>query len=126
MQTPLILIFTLCVAVSFLMSGMEVGVFALSPLRIRQQMRAGNRRAQALYGYLENPEVFLWTILIGNTVANVTIVTIGFLGLHQLLEQWLPLFLLALVLAVTVFYALCELLPKMLFRLYPTRLCLLL
>jgi CBS domain containing-hemolysin-like protein len=126
MQSLLISIFILCGAVSFLMSGMEVGVFALSPLRIRQQMRAGNRRAQALYGYLEDPEDFLWTILIGNTVANVTIVTIGFLGLYQLLGEWLPLFLLALLCAGILFYAICELLPKMLFRLYPTRLCLML
>ena len=124
MHDSLIFVLAFCLAISFLMSGMEVGVFALSPLRIRQQMRAGNRRAQVLYGYLENPEDFLWTILIGNTLANVTIVTIGFLGLHQLIGQWFQLFVVLLVLAGTLFYALCELLPKMLFRLYPNRLCL--
>ena len=30
-----------CLAVSFVLSGMEAGVFVLSRLRIRQQMRAG-------------------------------------------------------------------------------------
>ena len=35
------LIFAACVALSFVLSGMEAGVFALSRLRIRQQMRAG-------------------------------------------------------------------------------------
>ena len=39
MHGILFIIFGLCVAVSFLMSGMEAGVFALSPLRIRQQVR---------------------------------------------------------------------------------------
>lgn len=113
----------LCLAVSFLMSGMEAGVFALSPLRIRQQMRAGNRRAKALYEYLQNPEYFLWTILIGNTVANVTVVTIGLIELHEFLWEHTGLLLAAMVAAGILFYALCELLPKMLFRLYPNRLC---
>lgn len=119
----LILTFIFCGGISFLMSGMEAGVFALSRLRIRQQMRAGKNRARVLYDYLENPEDFLWTILIGNTVANVTLVTIGFLGLHALLGTWPAFFLMALVVAGMLFYALCELLPKMLFRLYPNRLC---
>jgi len=118
-----LLIFCICFGVSFLMSGMEAGVFALSRLRIRQQVRAGNRRALTLYEYLENPESFLWTILVGNTVANVTLVTIAFLALHALKQQWPLLFGVALLVAGTLFYALCELLPKMLFRLYPNRLC---
>src|SRR6266568_4930249 len=126
MQGLLLLVFILCLAISFLMSGMEAGVFALSRLRIRQQVRAGNRRAKVLYDYLENPEDFLWTILIGNTVANVTIVTVGMLELHRLLTDWPALFPVALLIAGILFYALCELLPKMLFRLNPNRLCLLL
>src|SRR5207302_10967471 len=47
----------------------------------------------------------------------------GLLGLHQLLGKWPGFFGLALLGAGTLFYALCELLPKMLFRLYPNRLC---
>lgn len=119
----LVLIFLLCLGVSFLMSGMEAGVFALSRLRIRQQVRAGNHRAQVLYNYLERPEDFLWTILIGNTVANVTLVTLGFLALHARLREWPALFVVALFAGVVLFFAFCELLPKMLFRLYPNRLC---
>jgi len=107
------------------MSGMEAGVFALSRLRIRQQVRAGNRRAKVLHDYLENSEDFLWTILIGNTLANVTIVTIGLLELYRLLRGWPALFPAALLIAGISFYALCELLPKMLFRLNPNRLCML-
>src|SRR5216117_2909761 len=59
-----------CLAVSFLLSGMEAGVFALSRLRVRQQMRAGRRSARVLHDFLDHPENFLWTILVGNTVAN--------------------------------------------------------
>ena len=45
MQSLLIILFLCCMAASFLMSGMEAGVFALSRLRIRQQARAENPRA---------------------------------------------------------------------------------
>jgi Mg2+/Co2+ transporter CorB len=39
-----------CLALSFVLSGMEAGVFALSRLRIRRQMRAGRRSAKLLHG----------------------------------------------------------------------------
>src|SRR5882757_2606999 len=64
------ILFGVSLALSFLLSGMEAGVFALSRLRIRQQMRAGRKSARVLHHLLENPENFLWTILVGNTVAN--------------------------------------------------------
>jgi putative hemolysin len=121
-----LLIVGLCVGLSFLLSGMEAGVFALSRLRIRQQMRSGKRRAVLLHGYLENPENFLWTIFIGNTLATFAALSLIIVALHQALGgRW---FVILLVFAgVTfLFYALCDLLPKMLFRLFPNRLCLLL
>lgn len=108
---------------SFIMSGMETGVFALSRLRIRQQTRAGLRSAKVLHEYLENPENFLWTILVGNTVANafilgwLVVVLYGFLAAHWI---W---FAVVYAVAVFLFYALFDLLPKMLFRMFPTRLC---
>src|SRR3954464_10090711 len=70
-----------CVALSFLFSGMESGVLALNRFRIRHLMRSGNKRAAVLNHYLDNPEDFLWTILVGNTVANIAIFTIGVLQL---------------------------------------------
>lgn len=113
-----------CLAVSFLLSGMEAGVFALSRLRIRQQMRAGNPSARLLHGYLEGPENFLWTILAGNTLANFIVVSLTALALHRWYGRQPAVFIGLFVLAVFLFYALCDLLPKMLFRLYPNRLCL--
>ena len=113
-----------CFALSFLMSGMEAGVFALSRLRIRRQMRSGLRSAKVLYDYLENPENFLWTILVGNTVANYFIVAWLVLELHNVLAGHHVWFLVVFAAAVFLFYALFDLLPKMLFRSYPNRLCL--
>jgi putative hemolysin len=115
-----------CLLLSFVLSGMEAGVFALSRLRIRQQMRTGSRSARVLHEYLEDPEDFLWTILVGNTVANLLILGGTVLVLHSALGGHLAWFVILFGVAVFLFYALFDLLPKMLFRLYPTRLCILL
>jgi putative hemolysin len=105
---------------------MEAGVFALSRLRIRRQTRAGLASAKVLLEYLENPENFLWTILVGNTVANALILGWLVVVLHHYLADRLGWFALVFVVAVFLFYALFDLLPKMLFRVFPTRLCVLL
>src|SRR5947207_15207436 len=83
------LLFCACLGLSFILSGMEAGVFALSRLRIRRQMRAGRRSAEVLYEYLENPENFLWTILVGNTVANFTILGLLIAVLHDSFQHHL-------------------------------------
>jgi len=119
-------VFALCLALSFILSGMEAGVFALSRLRIRQQMRAGKPSAKVLHDYLENPENFLWTILVGNTVANFLILGWLLAQLHQALGDYRVWFVVVFAVAVFLFYAFFDLLPKMLFRMYPNRLCVLL
>src|SRR5712672_1317754 len=118
--------FAACLVVSFVLSGFEAGVFALSRLRIRQRMRAGNPSAKVLHDYLENPENFLWTILVGNTVANSLILGWIVSVLHEALRHQRLWFVLIFSVIVLLFYALFDLLPKMLFRIYPNRLCLLL
>jgi putative hemolysin len=120
------LVFTACLGLSFVLSGMEAGVFALSRLRVRQQMRAGRSSAGVLYGFLENPEKFLWTILVGNTLANFIILGWIITVLHQALEHQRLWFIILFAVIVFWFYALFDLLPKMLFRTYPNRLCMLL
>jgi putative hemolysin len=119
-------IFVACLAVSFILSGMEAGVFALSRVRIRQQMRAGLASARVLHGYLEHPENFLWTILVGNTAANFLILGLLVARFHEALGKSRLWFVVVFSAAVFLFYAFFDLLPKMLFRMYPTRLCLLL
>lgn len=117
------IVLPLCLAVSFLLSGMEAGVFALSRLRIRQQMRAGRSSARTLHRFLENPENFLWTIFVGNTLANFAILGWVFAALHEDLAAWRWGFTAVFIALVCVFYTFFDLLPKMLFRAYPNRLC---
>lgn len=112
--------------ISFLMSGMEAGVFAMSRLRIRHAVRSGNPSAAALLAFLEHPEHFLWTILVGNTLATLSAVSLLVLWLDDLpvVGQHRSAYWAAVGAGAVMFYALADLLPKMLFRTFPNRLCL--
>lgn len=121
---PMILIVVVCVTFSFVLSGMEAGVLALSRLRIRQLKRTGLASARVLHGFLENPESFLWTIVVGNVLANFVTLGLVFAALHARLAEWPIWFAMAFVGAAFLFYMFLDLLPKMLFRTYPNRLCL--
>ena len=113
-----------CLILSFWLSGMEAGVLALSRLRIRQQMRAGRPSAKVLHQFLENPENFLWTIVVGNTLVNFVALGWFFSTLYEQVSLQSGWFGLWFVVAGLVFYTFFDLLPKMLFRTYPNRLCL--
>ena len=118
------LVLALCLLASFLLSGMEAGVFALNRLRVRRLARAGKPSAKLLNRFLEKPEQFLWTILVGNTLANFLILGYALAKIHEWLlgdSLWM-----AGVFAGTVFlfYTFFDLLPKMLFRAHPNSLCL--
>jgi len=114
----------LCVALSFLFSGMESGVLALNRFRVRQRMRSGDRRAAVLHRFLQNPEDFLWTILVGNTVANFVIFSLGVAQLRRWLGHRLGREAAVFIAGVFIFYITCELAPKTLFQRYPHRLTL--
>ncbi|HEV2320242.1 MAG TPA: CNNM domain-containing protein [Verrucomicrobiae bacterium] len=113
-----------CLLVSFLLSGMEAGVFALNRLRVRRLARAGRPSARFLNWLLENPEKFLWTILVGNTLANFLILGISLAKLRGCFPGREPLIVILFVVVVFLIYALFDLLPKMLFRAQPNALCL--
>ena len=118
------LTFLICLLASFLLSGMEAGVFALNRLRIRRLARAGKNSARLLNRFLESPERFLWTILVGNTLANFFILGWALAKLHEWFTGQPALTAALFALVVFMFYAVFDLLPKMLFRAHPNSLCL--
>jgi CBS domain containing-hemolysin-like protein len=123
-QLPTYFALGLCVLLSFVLSGMEAGVFALNRLRVRRLARTGNNQARLLHGFLEKPEKFLWTILIGNTLVNFIILGWIIAKLHYWFIGHTGLIVALFVVIVFLFYSFSDLLPKMLFRAYPNRLCL--
>jgi len=113
------------VVVSFFLSGLEAGLFALNPVRIRTWMRQGRPGAAQLHRFLQDTEGFLWTILVGNTLANCVAVVLAMLLLLQTVGNRPAWLLGGFVLGVFLFHAMADLLPKMIFQTYPNRLCLL-
>lgn len=109
---------------SAFLSGMEAGVMALSRLRIRHQARLGKKNARTLLHYLDAPENFLWTILVGNTLANFALVLLLATDLHTWLGGRPLLFWPALLSVGLVLYLFGDLLTKSLFRKFPNRLTL--
>ncbi len=123
MSPAILVLLALFLAISFLCAGMEVGVLTLGRWRIRQQAREGRRRAKVLMGYLDRPEKFLWTILVANTLAAFGAFSVIVYELFDHLRGR-PLACLALFgTAIVVFYVACDLFPKVIFRMYPNRLC---
>lgn len=114
----------IALAVAFLLSGMEAGVFALSRFRIRRLAREGGHRAARLQGFLDHPENFLWTILIGNTLATFTVVTTAALELRAWLGRSPVWFMVMMVAVLLMLYVFADLFPKLVFRRFPNRLCL--
>ena len=114
----------LCLLLSFLLSGMEAGVFALNRLRVRRLVRVGKPSARLLNSFLENPEKFLWTILVGNTLANFVILGFSLAKIHEWFLGDRLLIIAVFAGTVFLFYTFFDLLPKMLFRAHPNSLCL--
>lgn len=124
MNGSLIFLALLAWALAFLLSGMEAGLPALNRLRVRHRAREGHRGARRLQEFLAAPERFLWTILVGNTLAWVALLGLAFHPLYTALAGRRLALAAAMAGTVLLLYMLADLLPKMLFRQFPTRLCL--
>lgn len=109
-----------CLMASFCFSGIETGMLAINRVRLRALVRRKNRRAAIIARYLETPDHFLAATLVGNTIVNTTSAVLA----THLLVQWTPRWgeWLAFVLLSSILYTICELVPKSLFRQFPTRL----
>ena len=116
-----IILITFSASMTFLFSGIEAGVFCLNRLRVRQQIREGNKKAKILSDYFREPEKFYWTILLGNTLSNTSFVIILIFLLKEISTDFL--FWVLFLVGIFTFFTCCDLLPKTLFRKFPNRLC---
>lgn len=123
METLLLIIMAIATAFLFLFAGVESGLFALSRLRVRQQTRAGNRRAATLNGYLADSEGFLRTVATGVSLFQVLAIGCAILLFYKFSRHAPGLFPFVLVAAGIVFYVPGSVLPRVLFQIYPNRLC---
>ena len=123
METLLLIIMAIATAFLFLFAGIESGLFSLSRLRVRQQTRAGNRRAATLNGYLADSEGFLRTLATGVSLFHVLAAGCAVLLFYKFSRNAPGLFPVALIGAGLMFYVFGHVLPRVLFQIYPNRLC---
>ncbi len=72
-----ILLLVLLLAASAFFSGSETALFSLSAEQL-QTLAKGDTRGRRLVAILKNPTQLLSTLLIGNTLVNVAIATVGY------------------------------------------------
>src|SRR2546423_9642893 len=108
-----------CWTVSFFFSGIESGLLAIDPVRLRRNVKRRVPAALRLNRLLKQPERLLGTVVLVTNGANI----VGLLLLtRQLVRAFGYLgFVLALVAALPVYLFLLGVLPKSLFRRFPFR-----
>ena len=104
-----VLLLLLC-ALSAFFSGSETVLFSLSPIqvqRIRNRNAVAGARLETLLG---DPALILSTLLVGNTLVNFAIASLGYMAVASLVPRWgeaiaIPLMTVTLLLV-------CEMTPK--------------
>jgi putative hemolysin len=109
----------LSLVLSFLLSGLESAVMAVSRIRVLHAASNGDPRARRLLPLIEDRDALLGCITVANHIANLTVFLLVALPLtrHASLLEASVVFLLALPL----FLIGLEVVPKKLFRRFPFR-----
>ncbi len=109
----------LCLAVSFIFSGIESGLLSMSRVRLRHRVKHRDRAAMKLNRMLARPERLLVTVLLVTNLMNIAAIA---LTTSELVRQLGTRgYLVTLLLALPVYLLGLEVLPKSLFRRFPYR-----
>lgn len=109
----------LCLALSFMLSGLESAVLAVSRVRVRHAADGGDARARRLLPLLEDRDALIGCITVANHLTNLAAFLLIALPVVHSASVWA--YALAFVLALPVFLIGLEVMPKKLFRRYPFR-----
>jgi putative hemolysin len=108
-----------CWLISFLFAGIEAGLLALDPIRLRTRAKNGDAVALRLERLLRHPERLLITVLLATNAADIIALLIL---THQLVLSFhINGYVLAIVIALPVYLFLLGVFPKSLFRRFPLR-----
>jgi CBS domain containing-hemolysin-like protein len=108
-----------CWIASFLFSGIEAGLLAVDPIRLRHQMNHGRPAALRLNRLVQHPERLLITVLIVTNLAEISALLL--LTRSFVLRFGLAGYALAIAVAIPLHLFLLRVLPKSLFRRFPFR-----
>ena len=116
-------LFVVGVRLSAFFSGSETGFYRVSFLRLSIDAHTGDSVARRLLWFVQHPEFFVATTLVGNNIANyLTTVAIG-LGVDAFISSNSMTFEIGMTLLIApVIFVFGELMPKNLYFRAPTRL----
>jgi putative hemolysin len=109
----------LCWIVSFLFAGIEGGLLALNPVRLRHRAKSGDTGARRLQEMLKQPERLLITVLLVTNAADIIALII--LTRELVIRMGWIGYPMAVAIALPVYLFLLGVLPKSLFRRFPVR-----
>lgn len=106
-----ITIIVVTLLLSFFFSGTETAFVSVNKVRVELWRRREDRFARILLPYIENPERFLYTTLIGNNIFNVAFASLATVYFNAYIDAELTWLITVLA---TLFIG--EIIPKTLFR----------
>ena len=104
------LLLLVLISLSAFFSGSETILFSLSPIQVQ---RIRNRDAVAgarLETLLSDPALILSTVLVGNTLVNFAIASLGYMMIHALIPAWGTAIAIPLMTLILLLF--CEVTPK--------------
>lgn len=114
--TILILIFLVCIFLSAIFSGSEVAFFSLKDDQISKLRKGKNSRDRLIVDLLDNAESLLTTILLGNTIVNVSasiiaaVLTLDLITYYELPKA--AAFIIEVIVITFILLVLSEITPK--------------
>jgi len=121
--TAAVLLFLAGVRLSAFFSGSETGFYRISFLRLSIDAHSGDKVAKRLIWFVQHPEFFVATTLVGNNIANYLTTLAIALGGDSILDSDSPFVDVGLtLLCAPVIFVFGEVMPKNLYFRAPTRL----
>ena len=103
-------ILLLLFAASAFFSMSETAFIGVRRLDVKRKAEGGDRRAQLADQMLDDPERILSTVLVGNTIVNISSAGLGTYIAEQLVASWATLG--ATIVVTIIVLIVCELAPK--------------
>lgn len=116
-----VVLFLFGLRMSFFFSGTEFGFYRVSFLRLSIDAHSGDRIARRMLWFVQHPEWFVTTTLVGNNMANYVITVAVGLGVGALISEsnaWVEVG--STLICTPVLFVFGELMPKSLFMRAPT------
>ncbi|HUH01835.1 MAG TPA: CNNM domain-containing protein, partial [Kofleriaceae bacterium] len=105
-----------CVLIEGFFSGSEIAIVSVNRTMLRKKALGGDRGARMVERFLEKPEIFLATTLMGTNLATVTFSVTVAMSLAGLATEGTESALLAVALVTPMTLIFGEIIPKTLFQ----------